>query len=92
MYIIYTAGVCIFFRKLFWPSVRKEFSSDQKNLDWSLEFAKILRLIQQFVQTVKGLKIFLKKNTFLTCYWRFWSRSNTNITIKMPIETNNCDV
>ena len=30
------------------------------------EFAKILRSLEQFIQTVKG-----RNNAFLTCYWRF---------------------
>ena len=44
--------------KLFWPSMRKNCSSDWEKLlkfeaeDW--EFAKILRSLEQFIQTVKG--------------------------------------
>ena len=44
--------------KLFWPTVRKNCSSDQENF-WNSraegqEFAKILRSLEQFVRTVKG--------------------------------------
>ena len=35
------------------------------------EFAKILRLLEQFIQTVKGQNNFLYQNAFLTCSWRF---------------------
>ena len=35
------------------------------------EFANFLRSLEQFIQTVKGQKIFWKKNAFLTCSWRF---------------------
>ena len=44
--------------KLFWPSVRKKCSCDREKLlefeaeGW--EFAKCLRLVEQFIQTVKG--------------------------------------
>ena len=48
----------ILLSKLFWPTVRKDCSSDrEKNLKLEAEgweFAKILRSLQQFVQTVKG--------------------------------------
>ena len=44
--------------KLFWPTVRKNCSSDpEKVLKFEAEdqeFAKILRSIEQFVRTVKG--------------------------------------
>ena len=44
--------------KLFWPTVRKKCSSDrEKNLKFEAEgreFAKFLRPLEQFVQTVKG--------------------------------------
>ena len=44
--------------KLFWPSVRKNCSSDREKLlkfeaeGW--EFSKFLRSLEQFIQTVKG--------------------------------------
>ena len=34
--------------KLFWPTVRKKYSSDWETL------AKILRSLEQFIQTLKG--------------------------------------
>ena len=41
--------------KLFWPTVRKKKSSDrEKLLQFEAEFAKILRSLKQFIQTVKG--------------------------------------
>ena len=45
--------------KLFWPTaVRKNCSSDREKLlkfeAEGLEFAKILRSLEQFIQTVKG--------------------------------------
>ena len=44
--------------KLFWPTVRKNCSSDWEKLlifeAESWEFSKILRLLEQFIQTVKG--------------------------------------
>ena len=51
------------------PTVRKNCSSDREKL-WKFvaegrDFAKILRLLEQFIQTVKG------QNAFLTCSWRF---------------------
>ena len=35
------------------------------------EFAKCLRSIEQFIQTVKGQHNFWQQNVFLTCSWRF---------------------
>jgi hypothetical protein len=55
--------------------VRKKCSSDWENLlkfeaeGW--EFAKILRSLEQFIQTVKGQKNFWWQNAFLTCSWMF---------------------
>ena len=44
--------------KLFWPTVRKNCSSDQEKLlkleAEGQEFAKFLRSLEQFIQTVKG--------------------------------------
>ena len=44
--------------KLFWPNVRKNCSSDREKLLWfeaeGREFTKILRSLEQFIQTVKG--------------------------------------
>ena len=55
--------------------MRKICSSDREKLmkfeAKGLEFEKILRPQQQFIQTVKGQKIVWKQNAFLTCSWRF---------------------
>ena len=44
--------------KLFWPTVRKNCSSDREKLmkfeAEGREFAKFLRSLEQFIQTVKG--------------------------------------
>ena len=44
--------------KLFWPTVKKNCSSDQENLlkfeTEVREFAKFLRSLEQFIQTVNG--------------------------------------
>ena len=44
--------------KLFWPTVRKDCSSDrEKHLKFEAEgrkFSKFLRSLEQFIQTVKG--------------------------------------
>ena len=57
--------------KLFWPTVRKNWSSDREKLlkfeAEGREFAKLLRSLEQFIQTVKGQKNFLHQNSFLTC-------------------------
>ena len=49
--------------------MRKKCSSDREKLlkfeAEGREFAKFLRSLEQFIQTVKG------QNNFLTCYWRF---------------------
>jgi hypothetical protein len=59
--------------KLFWPTVRKNCSSD-----WEFflkfeaegrEFANILRSLEQFVRTVKGQIKLWWQNVFLTCSW-----------------------
>jgi hypothetical protein len=54
--------------KLFWPTVRKNCSSDweKKKIEAEgQEFVKNFRSLEQFVQTVKG------QNAFLTCSWKF---------------------
>ena len=55
--------------------MRKSFSSDREKLlkfeAESQEFAKILRSLEQFIQTVKGQNNFWQQNAFLTCSWRF---------------------
>ena len=51
-------GTGILLPKLFWPTVRKNCSSDQEKIlkfeAECQEFAKILRSLEQFVRTVKG--------------------------------------
>ena len=50
-------GILNLLPKLFWPTVRKNCSSDREKLlkfeAEGLEFAKILRSLEQFIQTVK---------------------------------------
>ena len=49
--------------KLFWPTVRKNCSSDREKLlkfeAEGREFAKILRSLEQFIGTVNGQIIFM---------------------------------
>ena len=44
--------------KLFWPTVRKKYSTDQKKLlkfkAEGQEFSNFLRSLEQFIQTVQG--------------------------------------
>ena len=51
-------GNGILLPKLFWPTVRKNCSSDREKLlkfeADGREFAKFLRSLEQFIQTVKG--------------------------------------
>ena len=62
--------------------MRKNCSSDQeKRLKFKAEgreFAKILRSLEQFIQTVEGQKNFREQNVFLTCSWRFLISNNLN--------------
>ena len=55
-------GNGILLLKLFWPTVRKNFSSDRENLlkfhAEGQEFAKFLRSLEQFILTVKGQNYF----------------------------------
>ena len=52
---IYRSVNGILLPKLFWPTVRKNCSSDRLKFEAEGgEFAKILRSLKQFVQTVKG--------------------------------------
>ena len=57
--------------KLFWPTVRKNCSSDwEKLLKFEAEdqeFAKFLKSLEQFIRTLKGQNIFWQQNAFLTC-------------------------
>ena len=54
--------------------MRKHCSSDREKLlkfeAEGQEFAKFLRLLEQFIQKVRGQNIFLKQNAFLTCSWQ----------------------
>ena len=56
--------------------MRKICSSDREKLlkfeTEGREFAKILRSLEQFIQTVKGQNNFWYHNSFLTCFWRFF--------------------
>ena len=65
----------IFLPKLFWPTVRKNCSSDREKVlefgDEGREFAKFLILLEQFIQTVKAQSNFWSQNAFSTCSWRF---------------------
>ena len=63
MHTTFTGKPCqiingILLPKLFWPTLRKNCSSDQvKLLKFEAEggeFEKILRTLEQFIQTVKG--------------------------------------
>ena len=55
--------------------MRKNCSSDREKLlkfeAEGREFAKFLRLIKQFILTVKDQNNFWQQNAFLTCSWRF---------------------
>ena len=55
--------------KLFWPTVRKNCSSDREKLlkfeAEGREFAKFLRSLEQFIPTVKGQNNFWNKMLFL---------------------------
>ena len=50
--------------------MRTNCSSDNKFKAEGGEFAKILRSLEQFIQTVKGQNNFWLQNVFLTCSWR----------------------
>ena len=69
--------------KLFWSTLRENCSSDWEKLfifeAKGREFAKFLRALEQFIQTVKGQNNFLVTECFLTCSWRFLiSNKNEN--------------
>ena len=55
--------------------MRKKCSSDREKLlkfeaeGW--EFAKLLRWLEQFIQTMKGQNNLWQQNAFLTCFLRF---------------------
>ena len=55
--------------------MRRNFSCDrEKKMKFEAEgreFAKNLRSLEQFIQTVKGQNNFWQQKAFLTCSWRF---------------------
>ena len=71
--VTYINGILL--PKMFWPTLREYCSSDwEKLLKFEAEgreFAKFLRSLEQFIQTVKGQNKFCEKNAFLTYSWRF---------------------
>ena len=75
--------------KLFWPTVRKNCSSDWEFFfkfeaeGW--EFAKFLRTLDQFIPTAKGQKKNLKQKAFLAHSWRFL-RSGTLEQLQFKLE------
>ena len=62
--------------KLFWPTVRKNCSSDREKLlkfeAEGREFANFLRLLEQFIQTVKGQNNFWNRMLFWLIPGGFW--------------------
>ena len=55
--------------------MRKNYFSDREKLlkfqTEGREFARFLKSIEQFIQTVKGQNNFWLQNACLTCSWRF---------------------
>ena len=49
------------------------------------EFAKLVTLLLEFIQTVKGQNNFWEQNAFLTCSWRFLG---SNILEESKLEKN----
>ena len=48
------------------------------------EFSKVLRSLEQFIQTVKGENNFWSQNAFLTCSWRFlWCQKLEQLLFKI---------
>ena len=72
--------------KLFWPTVRKNCSSDgEKKMKFEAEdqeFAKILRSLEHFVWTLKVRTIFGNRMLFLTCSWRFLISNKLELKLK----------
>ena len=50
---------------------------------------KLLRSLEQFVQTVKGQKKFWLQNSFLTCSWRFFISYHINLNWKKLLGLRN---
>ena len=71
--------------------MRKNCSSDREKFSkfeaQGREFAKILRSLEQFIQTVKGQNNFGLQNAFLTCSWRFLI-SNKLEQLEFKLELN----
>ena len=71
--------------------MRKNCSSDQEKLlkfeAEGREFAKSLRSLEQFIQTVKGQNKFWLQNAFLTCSCRFLISNNLK-QLKFKLEKN----
>ena len=71
--------------------MRKNGSSDREKLlkfeAEGQEFAKLLRSLEQFIQTVKGQNNFWLQNAFLTCSWRFLI-SNKLEQLEFKLEKN----
>ena len=67
-FVLSLIGIGIFLPKLFWPTVIKNCSSDQEKLlkfeAEGRELAKFLRSLEQFIQTVKGQKMFGNRMLF----------------------------
>ena len=66
LHLSFESGILL--PKLFWPTVRKNCSSDREKLlkfeAEGREFAKILRSLEQFIQTVKMRTIFGNRKIF----------------------------
>ena len=71
--------------------MRKNCSSDREKLlkfeAEGREFSKILRSLEQFIQTVKGQNIFGNRMFFLTFSWRF-HRPNKLEQLELKLEKN----
>ena len=65
----------VFVTKIVLTYCEKKCFSDRENLlkfdAEGREFAKGLRSLEQFIQTVKCQNSFLWQNAFLTCSWKF---------------------
>ena len=74
--------------KLFWPTLTKNCSSDQKKLlkfeTEGREFAKFLRSIEQFIQTVERSEQFLVTECFFNLFLEV-SQISKNRTIIIQI-------
>ena len=75
--------------------MRKNCSSDREKLlkfeAVGREFAKCLRSLEQFIQTVKGQNNFWQQNAFLTCSWRFLI-CNKLEKLEFKLKIKSCDL